>query len=199
MFKTPAIGMSGVFTLTSPFTIAQDKVYKVEGHRTFSEIISSGDDPIELVYEPVGLTEEHYQVDAALEGILVLILVNEEGHRVLVPNKYLVDYPNTALVPHEWVVATTSLGMLPVDFDFQRLRDAIAESVSNYTGVEASVYFVRKKTSTVITEAEAEQLAAIRQAAITYRETSYADKVALQRRVDALQQEINDLIEIINQ
>lgn len=199
MFKTPAIGMSGVFSLIPPFNISQEKVYKVEGHRTFSEIISSGEDPIALIYEPVGLTVDDYREDAALSGIVVLVLVNEEGDRVLVPNKYLVDYPNTSIVPHEWVVATTSLGVLPVGFDFQRLRDAIVESISDYTGVEASVYFVRKKTSTVVTQAEADQLATVRQAAIKYRETSYADKLALQQRVATLQQEVNDLIEIINQ
>lgn len=199
MFKTPAIGMSGVFELTAPFTISNEKVYRVAGHRTFDEIISGGDDPVALIYLPSGSTVEQYSIDAALEGILVLILVSDDGDRMMVPNKYLVDYPNTAIVQHQWVVATTSLGILPVNFDFQRLRDAIVESISDYTGVEASVYFVKKNTTSVVTESEAAQLAIIRDNAIINRETSYADKVALQSRVDVLQQEINDLIEIINQ
>lgn len=195
--KTPAIGMSGIFTINAPFDVPDTISYTVEAHRTFNEIIHDGIDPVEYIYEPVGLTESDYVNDAVTPGALVIVLVSERGERVRVPNTYIVDYPNTSVVPHAWIVATVSLGVLPLDYDFQRVRDAIETSVSDFIGVESTVHIAMKRTHDVVTEERAEELASIRNAAITYRETDRADKLALQATVAQQKEQIDDLIKII--
>lgn len=195
--KTPSIGMSGVFTLRTPFSVPDNVIYTVEGHRTFAELIGDGIDPVETVYAPVGLGIEDYQLDAVRPGALIIILVNTKGNRLLVPNTYVIDYPNTSVVPHAWMVATVSLGVLPIDYDFQRVREAVAATVSDFIGVEPNVYIAQKRTHDVITEERAQELAAMRNAAIQYRSTAQADKLALQATVAQQKQQIDDLLKII--
>lgn len=198
MFKTPPIGTVGIFTVNPPFEVDQTKVYKVEGHRSINEYITNNEQPFNLIYAPKNLTVEQYQTDVD-EGVIILILVTEEGERLLIPNKYIDEYPNTAIVPHDWIVAAISLGMLPRGYDLQAVRTAIVESVSDFIGVEPTVYFTTKKTSRAVTESEAAALAVIRQTAIQRRETSYAEKQQLLNKIASLEQQVDDLLEMINQ
>lgn len=196
-FKTPAIGMSGVYQVEPPWTLLPGKVYRCSGHRTFEQYIVSGEDPVEKVYAPVGLTEVEYLADSTLAGILVVTLVTEDGDTLSLPNKYIIDYPESAIVPHSWYVLTLSLGMLPDDYNLQRIEAAAKEAVSDYIGVEPNVFVVKKKIADVVTEAMAQQLYAIRQAAIRNRNSTYADKRYLEQQILELRAQNSDLITII--
>lgn len=196
---TPPIGSSGIFDLKSPYVASQSTVYKVEAHRTFTEMLSNDLDPVELVYTPVGLTEEDFKVDAGTKDVLIVVLVSVTGDRILVPNRYIVNYPNSAVIPHAWMVATVSLGVLPVDFDFQRVKEAIAVTVSDYIGVEPNVFIAAKKTQDVVTDDRAAELAAMREAAIKYRSTERADKLQLEIDNLRLKDQVNQLILLLEE
>ena len=196
---TPPIGAAGIFDLKDPFHASQSTVYKVEAHRTFTEMLSNNLDPVELVYNPVGLTEADFQLDAGNPEILIVVLVSTTGDRVLVPNRYIVSYPNSAVIPHAWMVATISLGVLPLDFDFQRVKDAIAATVSDYIGVEPSVFIAAKRTHDVVTDQRALELEQMRQAAITYRSTERADKLQLEAENLKLKDQVSYLINLLEE
>lgn len=198
--KTPPIGTRGVFQLKAPFDqlVNPAAAYTVEGHRTFIEMSVAGDDPYELIYLPLALMEEDYDVDRFTMGSLVITLIDDNNRRVLVPNTYILSYPETAIIKHGWVVAVCSMGIMPLDYDFQRIRDAIVEQVSDYVGVEPEVYFTERPTKDAVIEEEAEQLAAIRQAAIKNRTTLYAQNLQLTQKVTELEAQIADLLEIVS-
>lgn len=197
MLKTPPIGVEGTFGIRTPFTLP-NKLLKVTAHRTFSDLIASGVDPLEQLYLPVGLTTTDYQNDAATEGVMVVVFVDTDGIPYHIPNTYIETYPEAAIVPHDWVVAHVSLGTLPQTYDLASAAIAIKESVSDYTGVEPNVYFSKKPTSDVITEPVAKQFEDIRQAAIVNRESSY---YRLQQALDEnarLRAENDQLIAMLN-
>lgn len=196
VFLTPPIGTRGIYRLRSPFLADPSTSYTCSAIRTFREMISQGDDPYAIAYEPAGLSEERYRTDSE-SGALMITLLAEGKHSIYVPNAYIEVYPNMGVIPHHWVVATISCGMLPETYDVTRIKEAIATAVSDYTGVEAVVEMAVMSTSDAITEEQYVQNLAAREAAIKYRSTDYADKLALEGRLAQALEQNEQLIQMV--
>lgn len=195
--KTPPIGISGIFEIRDPFYIRPNTVYRVEGHRTVTDMAMSGEDPYTLVYLPNGVLREDFLVDVKNPELVFVTLVDEEGDLFHIPNSYILSYPNTSVVPHSWIVAVCSLGMLPENYDLTRVKEAIAESVSDFIGVEPNIYMAQKPTRDTVTTEEAQQLEVIRNSAIANRTTSYATKIEMSNKIEFLENQVRDLLNII--
>lgn len=192
----PPIGTKGIFSLIEPFVASPSLSYEVHAIRTFKDLIARGVDPMKVVYEPVGLTAQDYANDLG-DQALIITLFNPTVDPIYVPSTWIGSYPDMGVVPHQWVVASVSCGMLPESYDTQRIREAISQAVSDYTGVETTVHMTLAPVDGAITEAQYAQNLAARQAAIRNRSTAYADKLALQQQVEVMSQTISDLIQII--
>lgn len=193
---TPPIGTKGIFRLKSPFFADASVIYSCAALRSFPEMISQGDDPYKIAYEPVGLPEAAYLDDSAA-GALMITLLSEGRRPLYVPNTYIEIYPDMGSIPHHWIVASVSCGMLPETYDVTRIQQAIATAVSDYTGIEPTVHIAVAPTTDAITEAQYAQNLAAREAAIKYRSTDYADKLSLEAQLAEAMDQNARLIEMI--
>lgn len=189
---TPPVGTVGVFSTKVPWVLDQSVIYKVGSIRSFADMIAEGIDPLAKVYTPVGLTNADYQVDVAAGAKVVTLLSNVAGD-VYIPNTYISSYPNTALVPHKWVLLTVSLGMLPDGYDLTRAKEAVSTAVVQDIGVAPTVLVGVADVTTAITEEQAEQLRILRNQAIANQSTDYADKLALQSQLTEYKNLVGDL------
>lgn len=193
---TPPINTKGVFLLREPYAASPTTVYTVAAIRSPAEMISQGDNPLEMAYKSVNLSQVEYQADL-LEGVLILTLLAEGKSPLYVPDTYIDSYPDMAVVPHSHMVAVISLGMLPDTYDTAAAEQAITTAVSDYTGVEVTVTMAKAPTVDAVTQEQYVQNLQARQAAVKNRKSTYADKLELQKLVDVQQEEILRLLSII--
>lgn len=194
----PPIGTVGIFELQLPYVLVPNKSYKVHAHRTFDEMIATGDDPLATCYTPYGLDITAYEADK-LAGAVVITLMATGVDPIHVPNTKIVKYPDTGVVPHSWFVASVSCGILPDNYDTGRLIEAIQTTVKLYTGVESEVKVAVMPTSTAVTQQQYEEATNIRNQAIENLETDYSSALGLKIQVESLKQQNSDLIAIIEQ
>ncbi|MNZ16781.1 hypothetical protein D3C78_337610 [compost metagenome] len=195
--NTPPMNISGAFLLRAPFVADPTKSYTVTAHRTFSELIVRGQDPLKLVYTPVGLTETAYTEDQ-LDGAFIIALRDNTGKVIYVPDTYIDQYPSMGSVKYSRLVAAVSLGMWPDYRDLDDIEAAIKESVKAKIGVDVTVKLSRAITSTSMSEQDHVQLTAARASAVTNNETDTATIIRLSdeiARKDAIIAEQVTLIE----
>lgn len=194
----PPIGTNGIFSLTAPFAAPADISYRVSAIRSFDDLISQGLDPVALIYTPVGLTSTEYQADKDA-GAVVVTLLSDSASPIHIPSTYIASYPNSSVVPHSWIVATISCGILPDTYDLTLLKNTIANAVSSTTGIMGTVNIAKAPTREAVTEAQAQAAATARQAAITNLTNDYTEKLALQAQVTSMQAQIDDLLAMIEE
>lgn len=195
---TPPLSTYGIFTLRAPFVADGTIAYRVGAIRTFDSIVSQGIDPVKLVYTPAGLGSVEYQEDK-LAGAAIVTLLSATQDPLHVPDTYIVQFPNVAISPHSWMVASISLGMLPDTYDLTRVKAAIAAAVVADVGVEAEVRVSSVPVTQAITYDQYQQNLAARQAAITNTSTDFADKQALMAELSKLRLLNAQYIEMIEQ
>lgn len=181
---TPPTGAKGLFQLAAPWVADSTISYTVGSQRTFAELIKRDVDPVALVYTPMGLGRSVYEEDAAL-GAIIITLLSDSADPIYVPDTYILSYPDMAVVPYSWLVASVSLGMLPDSEDMTLLQQAIATSVSDYIGVQPTVTINRAATQDAISQTEHVKSVAAREAAIKNRVTVYQENRTLRDDLDA--------------
>ena len=193
---TPPMGISGAFLLRAPFVADTDKSYTVIAIRQFNELIARGQDPLKLVYEPVGLTETAYRADVA-EYALVICLRDKDGSLLYVPDTYIERYPNMGSVKYSHLVLAVSMGMWPEDRSVDDIVQAVTESVKAKIGVDPVFYVTRAPVSDYVSEQQHTQLIAARRAAVTNTETTTATIIRLSDEVARLQRIIDEQVDLI--
>lgn len=195
---TPPMNAKGLFSLRLPFAASPTTVYRVSAIRNFEQMVSEGDDPVSLIYTPVGLDNAAYQADLAA-GASVIVLMSDTLKPIYVPDTYIDSYPNMGVVPHSWVVASISLGILPDTYDLTRLMQAIKTAVSDDIGVEPTVNIAVAPTTDAITQEQYVQNLNARNAAIKNRSTVYAELLKARAENTNLKQSQNQLFDMIEQ
>ncbi|MNP89206.1 hypothetical protein D3C85_16100 [compost metagenome] len=175
---TPPMGISGAFILRAPFSADANKRYTVVALRTFDELVARKQDPMRLVYEPVGLTATAYSEDQ-VEGALIVCLRDTSGSMMYVPDTYIDSYPQMGSVKHSRLVLGVSLGMFPDSRDLTDIKQAVIESVASKIGVVPEVFVSRASTSDYVDEQQYAQITQARNNAITNRETATATIIRL--------------------
>lgn len=193
---TPPMNISGAFLLRAPFQVDPNKSYTVVAHRTFGELQARAQDPLKLVYEPVGLGATAY-ADDQIEGAQVICLRDAAGSLVYVPDTYIEQYPSMGSVKYSRLIAAVSLGMWPDYRDLDDVEQAIRESVKAKIGVDPAIFLTRAATSNHVSEQQHVQLTATRQAAITNTETDTATILRLTDEITALKAQVASQDELI--
>lgn len=195
---TPTLEARGPFKVRSPYSVSATGIYWVGALRTYEELAVAGIDPLSQVYGPVSLGQAEYNSDV-LEGAQVVTLLSSLQPPIHIPDTYILEYPNMSAVPHSHVVCTVSCGILPDIYDLTRLQQTVAVAVAEYTGIQAVVTAMTAPTLDSVSEAQYLEYKRIREAALVNKSTDFADKLVLQEQLDAANQTIQELTDIIEQ
>lgn len=187
--NTPAPGLKGPFLLRAPFETAADLEYTVTAVRSFAEIRARNSDPFLLVYDPVKLTDADMQADIA-EGAAIVVLATRTGELTYVPDTYITSYPYMGSIPYSHLIVSASLGMVSDDTDITLVQQVVASAISDFIGIEPTVFVTRGEVNDAITEERHIQLTISRQAAIKNRETDRAVALRLTTELAAANQRI---------
>lgn len=163
-YLLPNIGTTGAIKLKVPFTglCAENVPYQVSGISTLHEIVSSGQDPFEMYYEPNSITEEKFLQDAA-DGVCIISLVSPTGETVRVPNSYLESLPIATGVPYSVMMVAVNLGALPHDLSLTYFMTKVGELAHDLLGIAApEVRAVKASTTTYLTLEDAASIEAAR-------------------------------------
>lgn len=175
---TPGLGAKGSFLLETPFTTEADVEYTVASLRSFAEIRARGNDPLALIYTPVNLDAVAMQKDID-EGAVIVVLATKAGVLKYVPDTYILSYPSMGSIPYSHLIISASLGMIPDSMDTTSLEQVTKSAISDFIGVEPTVFITRGEVSDTIDEARHVQLTISREAAIKNRETDRAENIRL--------------------
>lgn len=195
---TPPTGTEGLFLLRLPFEVSPSISYRVGAQREFEELVTRGFDVVKEVYTPAGLTAQDYENDKAA-GALLIVLTSKTSKPVYVPDTYIESYPNMEIVPHVWLIASVSIGMVPQTYDTTRLSQSIQQAVADDIGVSPQVTIAVAPTVSAVTQTQAAAAASARLAAIKNKSTAYATILKLQAQIDDLQQAAQGYIEFIEE
>lgn len=193
--RTPAPGLKGAFLLRAPFTTEADVEYTVTAVRSFAEIRARNSDPLLLVYEPVKLTAVDMQADID-EGAAIVVLRTRTGELTYVPDTYIEVYPYMGSIPYSHLIVSGSLGMIADSYDTTLITQVVASALSDFIGVEPTMFITRGETTDTISEERHVQLTISREAAVKNRETDRAAVLRLTALLDTANKRIaeQDLI-----
>jgi hypothetical protein len=183
--KTPSMNISGTFILRDPFSISPDSAHTAVALRTFDELVARGQDPMRLVYTPVGLAQPAYGSDKA-EGAYVVCLRDKSGNLTYVPDTYIDSFPNMGSVPYSRLIVGVSLGMWPDERGIEDVYEAIREAVKTKIGVDPVLSITRGMTTDYVDEARHAQLTATRENSVTMNETDTATIIRLSNEIARL-------------
>lgn len=193
--RTPAPGLKGAFLLRAPFTTEADIEYTVTAVRSFAEIRARNSDPLLLVYEPVKLTAVDMQADID-EGAAIVVLRTRTGELTYVPDTYIEVYPYMGSIPYSHLIVSGSLGMIADSYDTTLITQVVASALSDFIGVEPTMFITRGEITDTISEERHVQLTISREAAVKNRETDRAAVLRLTALLDTANKRIaeQDLI-----
>lgn len=194
--KTPALHAAGLYQLRTPWSVPANVVYECIAIRDFKDYVQKGEDVYTTFYQPMGLSEAQYQADRAL-GANIITLASPSNPTIYVPDTYIEAYPFLGDIKYSHVVLSVSLGVVPDKMDLTFVRSQVAAVVSDTIGVVPTVNVAVAPSTGLVTQAQHQVLETARNAAITNRKTDRARLIELQALVDAQQQRIAGLEQII--
>lgn len=144
--RTPAPRARGKYTIREPFRIVESDTYTCIAIRSFRDMLNDQIDPYEDIYLPVGLIDGQSiggrvfsYLKESLQGINIISLESESGKIVHVPDNYILTYPDSALIRYNRMVLSADLGHLPSAIDLTAVKQAVANTITNYLGVKSPV------------------------------------------------------------
>ncbi len=137
MIKTPNIYATGKWVVSTPFNIGANDVYVCNAIRSFTELRSSGIDPYEQYYKPLGISPEDFAIDER-KFANIITLSSNSNPTAYIPDTYIVSYPDATSIPYKHVVMSISLGAVAdtlVLTDIKQKVAAVVESDLGITGI----------------------------------------------------------------
>lgn len=195
----PTIGLKGKFTFNDPFVLNNDLTLRVTAVRSISDYISVGRNILVDVYVKAGLTQDDYLNDKQADTPIVTFITLQQK-TIQIPVRYITKLPSVgtdSTTSFAWFQAITSLGLLPVGFDVASIEEAIRTAVSNYIGIEPTVFVTVAETLDDIDVSSAELAEEVRKAAVSYKSTAYKDKVELENKLAIARAHIEQLLLVI--
>ena len=195
---TPLIGDSGIFTLDDPFSVlvTPQVIYTVRSIRTMNDIIAAGALPYEKYYQPLGISQDKYLLDAG-NNVCIIGLQAGTGEWIYVPQSYIKEPPKTTGVKYSSIVLGIGLGAIPDSLNLEFLETSIGEIVYSTLGINPKIKAVLVSQPAFIAHEKHERLEQARQAKITRKETDYAKVKRLEEENKLLRDKIAILEDFI--
>lgn len=152
-FVIPPIGAKGRFNFLEPFDNEQYKKeeLKVSAVRAFKELKDSGIDIYELIYRPVGLSENDLLEDMD-NNVPIIILESQAGKYLNIPANRIQSLPDISGVKYQQRMLVANLGLLPLDFNLDTLYKIIKDDVYDSTGIQTEVQDIKSSGIVIIEE-----------------------------------------------
>ena len=154
---TPSIGTYGTFELKTPWISNPGEKYTISAIQTLDEIVRSGIDPKATIYQPVGLTDGVNSFSWAAEfeaNPSILTLTGTNGNTIIIPDTYILSYPNQSTVEYTRYFASIDLGIFPTTEDLNQLSIDLADLATSYSGQTATGGIFQLPLETQPTEQE---------------------------------------------
>ena len=154
---TPSIGTYGTFELKTPWISNPGEKYTISAIQTLDEIVRSGIDPKVTIYQPVGLTDGVNSFSWAAEfeaNPSILTLTGTNGNTIIIPDTYILSYPNQSTVEYTRYFASIDLGIFPTTEDLNQLSIDLADLATSYSGQTATGGIFQLPLETQPTEQE---------------------------------------------
>jgi len=139
----PILGAKGQFKLTVPFDtlIKPTDILEVKSIRSITELNASGENPLDLIYKAVGLTEDEFMIDLNA-SIPIVVMVTTGNSYIYIPANRITSAPIISGINYQEKILACSVGNLPLDYDFNLVKDTIIQSVMDSTGIEVNIEIV---------------------------------------------------------
>lgn len=184
----PDIGCTGVYVLSAPFDtiIKANTSYICRAVKTFNDIIGEGEDPFELYYDPVGLTQSQYESDAAVNAVIISLQTGT-GEWVYVPSTYIVSFPLVNGQKYHAMMIGVSIGAVPDTMDLSALKTKISDDVLGIIGIRPTMKEVAVSALSVLSKEDSDRVEAARAARITIVKSNATNYQEASARADRLQ------------
>ena len=152
-FIVPPLGAKGRFKFVEPFNKEQyqNEELRVSAIRTFKELKDSSIDVYELIYQPVGLTENDLLKDIE-NNIPIVVLESQAGKYLNIPANKIQSLPDISGIKYQQRMLVANLGLLPLDFNIDTLYNVIKDDVYDVTGIQTEVQDIKSSGIVIIDE-----------------------------------------------
>lgn len=152
-FIVPPLGAKGRFKFLEPFNKEQyqNEELRVSAIRTFKELKDSSIDVYELIYQPVGLTENDLLKDIE-NNIPIVVLESQAGKYLNIPANKIQSLPDISGIKYQQRMLVANLGLLPLDFNLDTLYKVIKDDVYDVTGIQTEVQDIKSSGIVIIDE-----------------------------------------------
>lgn len=152
-FIVPPLGAKGRFKFVEPFNKEQyqNEELRVSAIRTFKELKDSSIDVYELIYQPVGLTENNLLKDME-NNIPIVVLESQAGKYLNIPANKIKSLPDISGIKYQQRMLVANLGLLPLDFNIDTLYKIIKDDVYDVTGIQTEVKDIKSSGIVIIDE-----------------------------------------------
>lgn len=184
----PDIGCTGAYVLRAPFDtiIKANTSYVCRAVKTFNDIIGEGEDPFELYYDSVGLTQSNYDSDAAASAVIVSLQAGT-GEWVYVPSTYIVSFPLVNGTKYHAMMLGVSIGAVPDTMDLTAVKNKISDDVLNIIGIRPTMKEVAVSAISILSAEDAQRVEAARAARITIVKSNATNYQEASARADRMQ------------
>lgn len=195
---TPVLHAKGLFTLATPWTTLDNRVYECIAIRAISDFVDRGQDVLSKVYTPKGLTQDHLNADIERDAKIVT-LISPGVDPIYVPDTYISAAPAMDGVPYSHVLLSVSLGAIPDGMALDHLKAQVAAAVEAAFGITPQVNVHVAASTGFVNQDQHASWETARQAKITNSTTDRARLLDAQRIIDAQAAENAVLVETIKQ
>lgn len=138
---TPSIGTSGTFEFKLPWIVNPGEKYTISAIKTLDELVRSNIDPKETIYVPMGLTDgaSGFSWDEEFEANpSIITLTGTNGNTIIIPDTYILNYPNQATAEYSRFFASIDLGSFLTTANLSQLAIDLADLATQYSGRTAT-------------------------------------------------------------
>lgn len=140
MVLIPPINSKGSFVFAPPFDTKLDmgREYTVTGIRSIVELFNNSEKPFEMIYKPVGLTEEDFNSDI-INNVPIIVLSTDGCDFIYIPANKITSIPIISGVKYAEKILAVSLKSIPIDMDLTLLANTLIDITYEITGIKANV------------------------------------------------------------
>jgi hypothetical protein len=190
----PSVGVSGLWSLASPFNskLLPNIPYTCIAIRKLSDVVAAGGNPEADYYAINGLDNNRYISDLN-NGACIITLQGGSSSIVYVPSTSINNYPDIGGVPYTVLALAINLGAIPDSLDLSYLKYRVGNLVRDTVGIQPNINVVAISPTTLVNDRDAKAIEAARLANIGTVVTDYAKYLQAAAERDSARQKIQEL------
>lgn len=154
-YIVPPINSSGAFEFDAPYNdnLLNNKEYTVKAIRTLKEMSDNGEQPFENIYQTVNRTEEDY-IEDLNNNVPIVALTDTGGNYAYIPANKIKTMPITTGVKYQETILAINLGMLPVTYTLDGVKELVKDDIQANMGILSTVEAIVSSAVHLVSEEE---------------------------------------------